>query len=155
MLRIWLMEFSYRLSVYGCRFQLCKNYLKMKKEYTELEVCIESRKLVNLIYENSKAFPKEEIFGLTNQMRRSAVSVPSNIAEGLGRKSANEAIHFLHLSRGSLYELETQCYLSFDQNYISEDNLDILLAQILSCKKLLNGFINYFKTLNNPTTDNQ
>lgn len=127
----------------------------MKKEYTELEVWTESRKLVNLIYENSKQFPKEEIFGLTNQMCRSAVSVPSNIAEGLGRKSANEVIHFLHISRGSLYELETQCYLSFDQNYISENVLNHLLTQILSCKKLLNGFINYFKNLNNPITDNQ
>lgn len=126
----------------------------MKKEYTELEVWVESRKLVNLIYEYSKAFPKEEIFGLTSQMRRSAVSIPSNIAEGLGRQSANEAIHFLHISRGSLYELETQCYLSFDQNYFSENDLSLLLLQILSCKKLLNGFINYFKNLNNPSSDN-
>ena len=127
----------------------------MKKEYTELEFWMYTRKLVNLIYEHSKAFPKEEIFGLTNQMRKSAVSIPSNIAEGLGRKSANEVIHFLHISRGSLYELETQCYLSFDQNYISESILNDVLKQILSCKKLLNGFINYFKNLNSPTTDNQ
>lgn len=127
----------------------------MKKEYTELEVWLQARKLVNLVYENSKSFPKDEIFGLTNQMRRAAVSVPSNIAEGLGRKSATEAIRFFHISRGSLYELETQCYLSYDQNYISEESLNALSTQILSCKKLLNGFINYFKTLNNPITDNQ
>lgn len=90
----------------------------MKKEYTELEVWIEARKLVNMIYDLSKNFPKEEIFGLTNQMRRCAVSIPSYIAEGLGRKTAKEVIHFLHISRGSLYELETQIYLSKDQNYL-------------------------------------
>lgn len=79
----------------------------MKKEYTELEVWIEAGKLVNIIYELSKSFPKDEVFGLTNQMRRCAVSIPSNIAEGLGRQSAKEVVHFLHISRGSLYELET------------------------------------------------
>lgn len=123
----------------------------MKKEYTELDVWIESRKLVNIIYEKTKFFPKDEIFGLTNQMRRCAVSIPSNIAEGLGRQSAKEVIHFLYISRGCLYEIETQCYLSFDQNYISEDELNLILLQILNCKKLLNGFINYFKKLK---TDN-
>lgn len=123
----------------------------MKKEYTELDVWIESRKLVNIIYEKTKFFPKDEIFGLTNQMRRCAVSIPSNITEGLGRQSAKEVIHFLYISRGSLYEIETQCYLSFDQNYISEDELNLILLQILNCKKLLNGFINYFKKLK---TDN-
>lgn len=96
----------------------------MKKEYTELDVWIESRKLVNLIYEKTKVFPKEEIFGLSNQMRRCVVSIPSNLAEGLGRQSAKEVIRFLHISRGSLYELETQCYLSYDQNYISKDDLN-------------------------------
>lgn len=119
----------------------------MKKEYTELEVWLESRKLVNLVYELSKNFPKEEIFGLTNQMRRSAVSIPSNVAEGLGRKSKNDTLHFLHISRGSLYELETQIYLSFDQHYIKSEDLETILSQILLCKKLLNGFINYFNKL--------
>ena len=119
----------------------------MKKEYTELEVWVESRKMVNLIYEKTKGFPKEELFGLTNQIRRSSVSVPSNIAEGLGRKSKNDTLHFLHVSRGSLYELETQIYLSFDQCYIEKDDLEQILNQILTCKKLLNGFINYFNKL--------
>lgn len=123
----------------------------MKKEYTELDVWIESRKLANIIYEKTKFLPKDEIFGLTNQLRRCAVWIPSNIAEGLGRQSAKEVIHFLHISQGSLYEIETQCYLSFDQNYISEEELNLILLQILNCKKLLNGFINYFKKLK---TDN-
>ena len=133
-----------RLMVVGCFWNKVANKI-MKKEYTELEVWIESRKLTNLIYELSKSFPKEEIFGLTNQIRRCSISIPSNIAEGLGRRTNNDTLHFFYISRGSLYELETQCYLAFDQNYLYEEQLQVALNQILTCKKLLNGFINYFK----------
>ncbi|CAM3635565.1 four helix bundle protein [Flavobacterium chungbukense] len=116
-------------------------------EYSKLEVWIEARKLVNLLYDSSKLFPKEELFGLTNQMRRVAISIPSNIAEGCGRQTSKDTIHFLHISRGSLYELETQYYLALDQKYIDESTFNIVLAQIQTCKKLLNGFINYYKKL--------
>jgi len=116
-------------------------------EYSKLEVWIEARKLVNLLYDSSKLFPKEELFGLTNQMRRAAISIPSNIAEGCGRQTSKDTIHFLHISRGSLYELETQYYLALDQKYIDESTFNIVLAQIQTCKKLLNGFINYYKKL--------
>ena len=116
-------------------------------EYTKLEVWTESRKLANLTYDVSKQFPKDELFALTNQMRRSAVSIPSNIAEGIGRQTTKDTINFLHISRGSLYELETQCYLALDQNYIDENNFNIIINQIQICKKLLNGFINYYKKL--------
>lgn len=116
-------------------------------EYSKLEVWIEARKLVNLLYDSSKLFPKEELFGLTNQMRRAAISIPSNIAEGCGRQTSKDTIHFLHISRGSLYELETQYYLAFDQKYIDENSFNSALEQIQTCKKLLNGFINYYKKL--------
>ena len=116
-------------------------------EYNKLEVWVEARKLTNLIYDLSKVFPKEEVYGLTNQMRRCAVSIPSNIAEGCGRQTAKDTINFLHTSRGSLYELETQCYVALDQKYIDENNFDIVFNQMQSCKKLLNGFINYYKKL--------
>ena len=118
-------------------------------EFTSLEVWKEAGKLTNLVYNKSKAFPKEEVFGLTNQIRRCAVSVPSNIAEGCGRRTSNDTIQFLHISRGSLYELETQIYLSLDQNYISDSDFTEISSQILLCKKLINGFINYYKNLNN------
>jgi four helix bundle protein len=116
-------------------------------EYNKLEVWVEARKLTNLIYEFSKVFPKEEIYGLTNQMRRCSVSIPSNIAEGCGRQTAKDTINFLHISRGSLYELETQCYVALDQKYIDENNFNIVFNQMQSCKKLLNGFINYYRKL--------
>ncbi len=118
-----------------------------KMEYIKLDVWVETRKLANLIYDATKVFPKEEIFGLVNQMRRCAISVPSNIAEGCGRQTAKDTINFLHISRGSLYELETQCYLALDQKYIDENNCTIILNQIQTSKKLLNGFINYYKKI--------
>lgn len=115
------------------------------KSYTELEVWIKARELANLVYELTKKFPKEEVFGMTSQIRRSAISVPSNIAEGCGRSSTKETIHFLFIARGSLYELETQLYLSNDQKYITEEELNKIQNQVIACKKLLNGFINYYK----------
>ena len=123
--------------------------MKIIMEYTSLEVWIESRKLTNLVYEKTKKFPKEELFGLTNQIRRCSVSIPSNIAEGCGRRSSNDTIQFLHIAKGSLFELETQIYLSLDQNYISELEFNEISNQVLVCKKLINGFINYYKKLNN------
>lgn len=116
-------------------------------EYKELEVWKESRILVNNLYEITKTFSKDELYGLTNQMRRSAISIPPNIAEGCGRKTSADTLQFLHISRGSLYELETQSYLALDQNYFEIKQYQILLSRIFKCKKLLNGFINYYKNL--------
>jgi four helix bundle protein len=115
--------------------------------YTNLNVWIEARKLTNILYTSTKHFPKEEIYGLTNQMRRCAVSVPSNIAEGCGRQTSKETIYFLHIARGSLFELETQCYLALDQKYLNEIQFEEIVGLIQSCKRLLNGFINYYKKM--------
>ena len=112
-----------------------------------MEVWKESRQLVNLVYGITRVFPNEEIYGLTNQMRRSSCSVPSNIAEGCGRKTPNDTIRFLHIARGSLYELETQLYLSLDQEYLNKESLDAIMDQLILSKKLLNGFINYYGSL--------
>lgn len=116
-------------------------------EYRDLDVWRFSRKLVNSVYELTKGFPKEELYGLTNQIRRCAVSIPSNTAEGCGRRTSKDTIQFLYISRGSLYELETQLFLALDQNFISEEQLNEIVSQIESCKKLLNRFINYYKKL--------
>jgi four helix bundle protein len=115
--------------------------------YTDLDVWKYSRELVKLVYLLTKTFPKEELYALTNQIKRSVVSVPSNIAEGIGRQSNKETIHFLHIAKGSLYEVETQLYLSYDLSYISEIELKNILEKVISNKKLLNGFINYYKKL--------
>lgn len=115
--------------------------------YTELDVWKYTRDLVKQVYLLTKSFPQEELYGLTNQIRRCAVSIPSNIAEGIGRQSNKETIHFLFIAKGSLQEVETQLYLSFDLEYISEEQLEDILQKVISSKKLLNGFINYYKKL--------
>ena len=119
-----------------------------KKEYTDLEVWQECRKLTNHVYAVSRNFPIEELYGLTNQIRRSAVSIPSNIAEGCGRSTSKDTLHFLHIARGSLYEVETQIFIALDQNYITKEILESLFETVQRCKRILNGFINYYRKLN-------
>ena len=108
----------------------------------------EARVLVNTIYQLSSLFPKDEIYGLTGQIRRCAVSIPSNIAEGCGRRTSTDTIQFLHISRGSLYELETQLFIALDQEYLNKEDFDLISEQVLKCKKLINGFIKYYKKNN-------
>jgi four helix bundle protein len=126
--------------------------------YRDLDVWKQSRQLVKSVYQLSRSFPKEEQFGLTNQLRRAAISVPSNIAEGSGRNHSKDSIQFFFIARGSLYEIETQLIISFDLEYISDGHLQEVLEQITRCKKLINGFINYFQkqtTNQQPTTINE
>ncbi len=114
-------------------------------DYKELDIWVQARVLVKTVYVLTKSFPRDEQFSLTSQVRRCVISVPSNIAEGCGRQSNKETIHFLHIARGSLFELETQLILAGDLNYISD--VDNVLKEIERVKKLLNGFIKYHKNL--------
>jgi len=118
------------------------------RRYTEINVWIEARKLVANIYEVTGNYPKEELFGLVNQLRRCAVSIPSNIGEGCGRNTKKDSLKFFYIARGSLYELETQIYLSYDLNYISNIILQELLDKLEVVRKLLSGFIRYFNADN-------
>ncbi len=114
--------------------------------YENLEVWIEARKLVSMIYTMTKKFPKDELYGLTTQIRRAVVSVPSNVAEGCGRNTTKDKLQFFYISRGSLFEVETQMFVALDLNYITKEDKAELKNQIELCKKLLNGFINYNKS---------
>ena len=115
------------------------------KSYTELEAWKKARGLVKQIYLNTQLFPKEELYALTSQIRRAAISVPSNIAEGIGRNFDKETLQFLHFAKGSLYEVETQMYLAFDLRYVSLEVLNDSLAKIEETRRLLIGLINYYK----------
>lgn len=120
---------------------------KEKKAYIDLDVWKGTSALANEIYFATKSFPKDEVFGLVSQMRRCAVSVPSNIAEGCGRNYPKDSIQFFFIARGSIYELETQLYISFDQKYLDELILKSILLKLETTRKLLNGFIKYYQQL--------
>jgi four helix bundle protein len=109
--------------------------------FTDLRVWKESHALVLLTYKSTKVFPKDELFGLTSQMRRTAVSVTSNIAEGFARLGRKEKIQFYSIARGSLVELENQFIIARDVGYISEDEWKIIAGQIVPVHQLLNAFI--------------
>lgn len=112
-------------------------------DHKELDVWKESILLVEMIYGLSKLLPKEELFNLTNQIRRAAVSVPSNISEGCARKSDKEVLNFCFISIGSLAEIETQLIIV---NRIYHIDVEKELNQTEKTKKILLGFIRYIKS---------
>ncbi len=116
------------------------------REFTDLKVWQESHRLVLLVYEQTKRFPREEIFGLTSQMRRSAVSVSSNIAEGFGRQGYKEKVQFYYLSQGSLTELKNQFFIARDISYVTLDEFQKLSAQATFVHRLLQGLIKKSKS---------
>lgn len=114
--------------------------------FKELKVWQKGRSLVKEVYMMTKQFPEDERFGLTSQLRRSAVSIPSNIAEGSGRGTGKDFSKFLNISLGSAYELETQLILSYDLNYISENTFNGISIKIGEIQKMLHGLGNKFNT---------
>ena len=101
--------------------------------------------IVKEAYLISQSFPPEEIYALTSQVKRAAVSVPSNVAEGLGRNYKKDTIQFFHIARGSLYELETLLNVAKMVNYIKEENVMTCILLIEEEKKILNGLIKSFE----------
>ena len=112
-------------------------------DHKELEVWKESINLVKEVYKLTENFPKNELYGLTNQLRRSAVSVPSNIAEGCARNSDKELVQYLYVSLGSLAELETQLIIAKELQYLIDTNF--IMEKIKFVRKMLIGLINYLK----------
>jgi len=111
------------------------------QSFTGLQAWKEAHKFVLMIYKITNEFPKSEIFGLTSQIRRAAVSISSNIAEGFSRKSPNEKIQFYHIALGSLTETQNQLLIGRDVTYIPLSAFGTAASQSTTVSKLINGLI--------------
>jgi len=107
------------------------------KTYRDLIVWQKAMALVTEIYKVTKSFPRREDYGLTSQVRRCAVSIPSNIAEGYGRHSRNEYIRFLQITLGSLYELQTQLEIAANLGYLKKEEFDALYESTREVERML------------------
>jgi four helix bundle protein len=111
------------------------------KSFTDLDAWKKSHEIIVLIYLITKEFPKEEIFGIVNQMRRCAVSITSNIAEGFSRQSIKEKIQFYCIALGSLTELQNQLLISKDVKYLTVEKFYQISDKTVIAHKILNGLI--------------
>jgi len=111
------------------------------RSYKDLIIWQEAKNLTVVIYKITDKFPKSELYGLTSQIRRAAVSIPSNIAEGFGRKSKKEKIQFLRISFGSGAELETQLEISLELGYLDKSDYNILENNLDKLMRMLNKAI--------------
>lgn len=112
------------------------------KSYRDLIVWQKSLKLVTEIYKLTKEFPDEEKFGLTSQIKRSAISIPSNIDEGYGRNYRKDYIRFLQISRGSLFECQTQLEIAVNLHFLSIERIKDVSDLSFEIEKMLNSLIN-------------
>jgi len=111
------------------------------RQYQELIGWKKSRALVAEIYRHTQSFPKDEMYGLTGQLRRAAVSIPSNIAEGQGRLTRGEFKQFLGHPRGSTFEVETQLLIAEDLGYLERESTQRLLDQVQEVGRILNALL--------------
>jgi four helix bundle protein len=111
------------------------------QSYQDLALWKRAMQLVTQVYHLTRHFPREEMHGLTSQMRRAAVSIPTNIAEGWGRGSKKEYIQFLRIARGSLLELETLLTIARNLHYLSQEDMQATLAQVEEISRMLSGLI--------------
>lgn len=118
---------------------------KQIKKFTDLDAWQKAHLLAVQIYKTTRLFPKEEMFGLTAQMRRSAVSIPSNIAEGFARMSKKEKAQFMLIAKGSLNELQSQLLISRDVNLIKKEEFAKIAKDCIEVSKLLVGLLKSIK----------
>lgn len=118
------------------------------RSFTDLEAWREGHRLVLEIYSVSKNFPNYELFGLTSQMRRCAVSITSNVAEGFPRRNHREKVQFYSISLGSIAELQNQLVISRDLGYLKESKFNEIASKTIKVKKLIAGLTKSSKKLN-------
>ena len=108
-------------------------------KFKELKVWQKAIKIVTKIYSETSSFPKEEMYGITLQIRRCAISIPSNIAEGAGRESSKDFNRFLSISLGSSFELETQLIISKELEYFNNENFKSIEKELIEIQKMIRG----------------
>jgi four helix bundle protein len=113
----------------------------MEKPHKKLNVWQTAMKVAQMVYKLTNAFPADEKFGLVSQMRRAAISIPCNIAEGAARQGKKEFKNFLSMAQGSLSELDTQLELSVLLEYLSKENIEEIAGQLMRTDKMLTGLI--------------
>lgn len=116
-----------------------------KKSFRDLDAWKKAIDLTTSIYVATREFPNDQRYGLSQQMQRAAVSIPSNIAEGHGRKTNGEFAYFVRISRGSVSELETQTLVSKNLGFLDDPSFEVLEVQIETVGKLINGLLTYLE----------
>jgi four helix bundle protein len=116
------------------------------RPHARLKAWIEAISLVKAIYRETGGFPEQERYGLTGQLRRASVSIPTNIAEGAARHSTPEFLRFLYISRGSLSEIETLLVIATELKFLPEERCKLLFSQCLTIGRLLEGLIKSLRT---------
>ena len=115
------------------------------RDYRDLIVWQKAMDLVEAVYRTTAAFPKEEMYGLTSQLRRAAVSIPSNIAEGNGRNTTRDYLNFLGMAYGSVKEVETQVLIAERLRYIDSNQTGRLVTMTAEIARLISGLVNSLK----------
>lgn len=118
-----------------------KEEMMSERAHAQLRVWRKAIEFVSMVYQETRAFPKEETYGLVSQMRRAAMSIPSNIAEGAARHTTKEYVQFLYASRGSLSELDTQIEIAYRLKYLSQKKHKEMLDEINQISRMLSGLI--------------
>ena len=111
------------------------------RNFRNYEIYQEAMEIATLVYKKTKAFPKSEVFALSNQLNRAVVSIASNIAEGASRDSEKEFSHFLEIAAGSAFEVETQLIIAKNLNYLSEDDTELIIEKLGKVERQLNQLI--------------
>ena len=124
----------------------------MIKHYKDLIVWQKAIKMVLLVYKATKSFPKDELYGLTSQLRRAAVSVPSNISEGQARRSSREFRRFLTIAKGSMAEIETQLIIAEKLNFLQESHTKEIMTIHDEISKMLSALISKLSSHNSSLT---
>lgn len=123
------------------------------RSYRDLRAWQRAMELVDVVYRVSESWPQREVYGLTQQIRRAVVSVPSNIAEGQGRRGSREYLHALSIANGSLYEVETQLLIAQQQRYVSTEQCDSLLDHTSHIGRLIYGLMRRLQNPAAPSND--